>query len=144
MDKNEEYKSMSKVTQININRLGKEKGAYEVYKFNSTNNTKGFTKALSNIIEIYMLNIDFYKEMVYNGNKKFICDNYLLCAMDLQPEDIDNISEGNEVLMEYKKDLEKINDDEDFVKWISPEKEAEMFEKNKNISSRRKRNSRRN
>ena len=66
--------------------------------------------------------------MVYNGNKKFIYDNYLLCAMDLKPVDIDNISEGNECLMEYKKDLEKINNDEDFVKWISAEKEAEMFE----------------
>lgn len=129
VDKKKEYKDMPKVTQININRLGKDKGAYEVYKLNSTNNTKGFAKTLSNIIEIYMLNIDFYKEMVYNGNKKFICDNYLLCAMDLQPEDIDNILEGNEVLMEYKKNLEKINDNEDFVKWISSEEEAEMFER---------------
>jgi len=32
-------------------------------------------------------------------------------------------------LMEYKKDLEKINNDEDFVNWISSEKEAEMFER---------------
>lgn len=67
--------------------------------------------------------------MVYNGNKKFIKDNYLLCAVDLKPEDIDNISEGNDGLMEFKNDLEKINDDEDFVNWISSEKEAEMFER---------------
>ena len=129
LEKKKEYKDMQKVTQINLNRLGKDKDAYEVYRFNATNNSKGYPKTLTDMIEIYMLNVDFYKEMVYNGNKKFIEDNYLLCAMDLQPEDIDNISEGNESLMEYKKDLEKINDNEDFVKWISSEEEAEMFER---------------
>ena len=54
-----------------------------------------------------MVNIDYYREMVYNKNKKFIKENYLLCVMDLQPSDIDNIKEGNEFLMEYKNDLEK-------------------------------------
>ena len=53
-----------------------------------------------------MINIDFYKKMVYNGNKKFIKKNYLLCAMDLTTNDIDKISEGNEELMEFKKMLE--------------------------------------
>jgi len=67
--------------------------------------------------------------MVYNKNNKFINENYMLCVMDLQPSDIDNIKEGNGLLMEYKKDLEKINNDEDFVNWISSEKEAEMFER---------------
>ena len=124
-----DYKQMDKIIQINLNRLGKNKEGLEVYKFNSTYNRKGFPKTLTDIIEIYMINIDFYKEMVYNGNKKFIKDNYLLCAVDLKPEDIDNISEGNESLMEFKKNLEKINDDEDFVNWISAEKEAEMFER---------------
>ena len=38
VEKKKEYKDMQKVTQININRLGKDKGAYEVYKFNATNN----------------------------------------------------------------------------------------------------------
>ena len=71
-----------------------------------------------------MVNIDFYKEMVYNDNNKFIKDNYLLCAMDLKPDDIDKISEGNEKLMEFKKSLEEINDREDFVKWMSAEEEA--------------------
>lgn len=124
-----EYNKMEKVTQINLNRLGKNKEGLEIYKLNGTNNSKGFPKTLTDIIEIYMVNIDFYKEMVYNGNKKFIEDNYLLCAIDLQPKDIENISEGNECLMEYKKNLERINDDEDFVKWIDKETEAEMFER---------------
>ena len=80
-----------------------------------------------------MVNIDYYKKMVYNGNKKFISNNYLLCAMNLQPSELDNIKEGNEMLMEYKKDLEKINNDEDFVKWMSAEEEAEMFERTRLI-----------
>ncbi|MBO5095404.1 MAG: PD-(D/E)XK nuclease family transposase [Bacilli bacterium] len=129
ISKKKSYKQAEKIIQININSLGKYNDGIEVYRFNATNNAKGLPKVLSNIIEIYMVNIDYYKKMVYNGNKKFISDNYLLCAMDLQPSDLDNIKEGNEMLMEYKKDLEKINNDEDFVKWMSAEEEAEMFER---------------
>ena len=129
----EDYENMKKVIQININSLGEENDGIEVYRFNATKNAKGFPKVLSNIIEIYMVNIDYYKKMVYNGNKKFISNNYLLCAMDLQPSDLDNIKEGNEMLMEYKKDLEKINNDEDFVKWMSAEEEAKMFERTRLI-----------
>jgi len=127
--KENEYKNIPKVIQININRMGKNKDGIEIYKFNGTNNSKGFPKTISDIIEIYMVNIDYYREMVYNKNNKFINENYMLCVMDLQPSDIDNIKEGNGLLMEYKKDLEKINNDEDFVNWISSEKEAEMFER---------------
>lgn len=134
VEKTKDYTNMEKVIQINISRLGKTDAGYEIYKFNSTYKIVGFPKILTDIIEIYMVNIDFYKQMVYNGNKKFINDNYLLCAMDLSPFDIDNISEGNEKLMEFKENLEKINDDEDFVKWMSAEKEAEII-KNTIIST---------
>ena len=121
---NDDYNKMPKVIQINVNRLGKTEVGCEVYTINAENNHEGFNKTLTDIIEIYMVNIDFYKEMAYNGNKKFIKDNYLLCAMDLKPDDIDKISEGNEKLMEFKKSLEEINDREDFVKWMSAEEEA--------------------
>lgn len=127
VDKAKNYSETERVIQININRLGSTSKGYEVYRLNSEHNSKEFPKTLTDVLEIYTVNIDFYKEMVYNGNKKFIKDNYLLCAMDLQPDDIDKISEGNEDLMDFKEMLEKINDNEDFVKWISAEKEAEMF-----------------
>ena len=66
---------MPKVIQINVNRLGKTEVGCEVYTINAEDNHEGFDKTLTDIIEIYMINIDFYKERVYNGNKKFIEDN---------------------------------------------------------------------
>jgi len=126
VSKSGEYDNMQKVIQININRLGETEKGYEVYRLNATEEYKGFPKLLTDVIEIYMVNIDFYKKMVYNGNKKFIKKNYLLCAMDLTTNDIDKISEGNEELMEFKKMLEEINSTEDFVKW-DYEKDAEMI-----------------
>ena len=125
--KAKDYNKMEKVIQININKMGKTSKGIVSYKLNALEEVKGFERTLTDVIEIYMVNIDFYKDMVYNGNKKFIKDNYLLCAMDLLPEDIDKISEVNEELMEFKEMLEKINDSEDFVKWISAEEEAEIF-----------------
>ena len=127
VEKAKDYGKMEKVIQININKMGKTSKGVVSYKLNADEECEVFPNTLTDVIEIYMVNIDFYKDMVYNGNKKFIKDNYLLCAMDLKPNDIDKISEGNEELMEFKEMLEKINDNEDFVKWIDAEKEAEIF-----------------
>ena len=137
VDKSKNYDKTKKVIQININRLGDTSYGYQTYKLNADDKKEGFLDTLTDILEIYIVNIDFYKNMVYNGNKKFIRDNYLLCAMDLKPDDIDKISEGNEELMEFKESLEKINDDEDFVKWMSAEEEAEVI-KNTIISVAKK------
>ena len=121
------YKDIKKVVQINLCRLGKTESGIMKYNMASETKSTSFKEILTDILEIYVVNVDFYKKMVYNGNKKFICDNYLLCAMDLKPKDIDKISEGNEELMEYKEDLEKINDNEDFVKWVSIKDDEEKI-----------------
>ena len=135
--KTKDYEKMENVIQININRMGHTSKGVVSYKLNADKECDGFPKTLTDVIQIYMVNIDFYKDMVYNGNKKFIKENYLLCAMDLLPEDIDKISEGNEELMEFKEMLEKINDSEDFVKWISAEEEAEIFNNTMRNEARR-------
>lgn len=129
ISKENDYSNMKKVIQININRLGKTEVGCQMYTLSSQENKKGFENILTDILQIYVVNIDFYKNLVYNGNKKLIKDNYLLCALDLEPDDIDKISEGNEELMVFKKLLEEINDQEDFVNWISAEEESEKIQR---------------
>ena len=135
--KDEDYSNMKKVIQININRLGKTNVGCQIYNLRSEESKEGFKDVLTDIIQIYVVNIDFYKNLVYNGNKKLIKDNYLLCAMDLEPDDIDKISERNEDLMRFKKMLEEINDREDFVNWISAEEESKKIERTKIIEAKK-------
>ena len=127
VEKSQNYKEVTKVIQINLCHLGNTEKGIVKYQIRSEEKVLGFEEVFTEKMEIYVVNVDFYKKMVYNGNKKFICENYLLCALDLSLKEIDKISEGNEILMNFKEELEKINDDEDFVKWMSYEEEQEKI-----------------
>ena len=127
VERSQNYKDVTKVIQINICHLGKTEKGIVKYQVRSEELVTGFETIFTEKMEIYVVNVDFYKKMVYNGNKKFINENYLLCALDLSLKEIDKISEGNEILMDFRKDIEKINDDEDFVKWMSYQEEQEKI-----------------
>lgn len=120
------YKDAEKVLQINLCYLGQTGKGIVKYQVRSEEVVDGFEQIFTEKMEIYVVNVDFFKNMVYNGNKKFIEENYLLCALDLSLKEIDKISEGNEILMNFKDSIEKINNNEDFVKW-NYEKEAERI-----------------
>ena len=123
--KGEDYYDAIKVIQINLNRLGKTEEGIVEYALRLDKKVKGYKKELSDIIKIYMVNIDYYKEIYKRKDKKLIKENSMICMLDLKEEEIE--CEGNEIIMGYKKDLERINDDEDFVKWMSYEEEEKKI-----------------
>ena len=49
-----------------------------------------------------------FNKMLHDGNKKLIKESYLLCALDLTQKEIDEISEENEILMDFRKRIEKL------------------------------------
>ena len=124
LDKSEKDKQTlkGKVRQININFGRKSKGIEDIAVVNLTDNKKVTTK-----IEIKNLNVDFYMKKYYN-NYKLTKEEEIYVMLGLELEELNKLSERNEIVKEFKKSVEEANKDELVVKWFSPEQEREMRE----------------
>ena len=124
LDKSEKDKETlkGKVRQININFGRKSKGIEDIAIVNLMTNKKITTK-----IEIKNLNVDFYTKKYYN-NYKLTEEEKLYAMLGLEIEELNKISERNDIVKEFKKSVEEANKDELVVKWFSPEQEREMRE----------------
>ena len=124
LDKSEKDKQTLKgnVKQININFGRKSKGIEDIAIVNLMTNKKITTK-----IEIKNLNIDFYVKKYYN-NYKLTKEEEIYVMLGLELEELNKLSERNEIVKEFKKSVEEANKDELVVKWFSPEQEREMRE----------------
>ena len=124
LDKSEKDKQTLKgsVRQININFGRKSKGIEDIAVVNLTDNKKLTTK-----IEIKNLNVDFYTKKYYN-NYKLTKEKELYAMLGLELEDLEKLSERNEIVKEFKESVEEANKNELVVKWFTPEQEREMRE----------------
>ena len=124
LDKSEKDKQTlkGKVRQININFGRKSKGIEDIAVVNLMTNKKVTTK-----IEIKNLNVDFYTKKYYN-NYKLTEEEKLYAMLGLEIEELNKLSERNDIVKEFKKGVEEANKDELVVKWFSPEQEREMRE----------------
>ena len=124
LDSSEKDKQTLKgsVRQININFGRKSKGIEDIAVVNLTDNKKLTTK-----IEIKNLNVDFYTKKYYN-NYKLTKEEELYAMLGLELEDLEKLSERNEIVKEFSKRVEEANNDELVVKWFTPEQEREMRE----------------
>ena len=124
LDRSEKDKQTLKgsVRQININFGRKSKGIEDIAVVNLTENKKLTTK-----IEIKNLNVDFYTKKYYN-NYKLTKEEELYAMLGLELEDLEKLSERNEIVKEFSKRVEEANNDELVVKWFTPEQEREMRE----------------
>ena len=100
----------------------KSKGIEDIAIVNLMTNKKITTK-----IEIKNLNIDFYVKKYYN-NYKLTKEEEIYVMLGLELEELNKLSERNEIVKEFKKSVEEANKDELVVKWFSPEQEREMRE----------------
>ena len=124
LDKSEKDKETlkGKVKQININFGRRSNGIEDIAIVNLMTNKKITTK-----IEIKNLNIDFYVKKYYN-NYKLTKEEEIYVMLGLELEELNKLSERNEIVKEFKKSVEEANKDELVVKWFSPEQEREMRE----------------
>ena len=124
LDKSEKDKQTLKgcVRQININFGRKSKGIEDIAVVNLTENKKLTTK-----IEIKNLNVDFYTKKYYN-NYKLTKEEELYTMLGLALEELEKLSERNDIVKEFKESVEEANKDELVVKWFTPEQEREMRE----------------
>ena len=106
--KNQDYKKMPKVIQININRFGHFKSKREILKFRS--------KDEDGIVETdkfinYHLNLKKIERKYEQGNKLSKLEKELLILTLKSVEEINKLSEGDEELMEVAKNLKDITYD---------------------------------
>ena len=84
-------------------------------------------KYVSNFL-IIELNMDKYMEFWYNKDEKEINEYIEYIMLDLGEKDLKNVSKGNGVVKKYMEELVKVNEDADFLNFISVEKDNMMIE----------------
>ena len=67
-------------------------------------------------------------EFWYNKDEKEINEYIEYIMLDLGEKDLRNISKGNGVVKKYMEELVKVNEDADFLNFISVEKDNMMIE----------------
>ena len=131
------YNENVKVIQINFtygleSEFKNDKG-YRIYKIRDEDN-----KCYVENFTIYEFDMDYYNDIWYSGDEEKILNNKYLIMMDLDKKDLNKLSKEDKVVEKYMCELERVNEDPDFIEYISAEKDNEMIENSLKIEYRRK------
>ena len=112
----EDYISMKEHIQINFTcNLPKEHPMVGEFKLRDKNTNKEFIDNLT----IYEYNLDKISERCYNEN-----ENYDYVAMlNSDSKELEKICGGNEYMEKFKEEVEKLNEDEEMVFFLSQEED---------------------
>lgn len=117
-----EYNEEVEIIQINLSyELKSDKLRNEYYV--QTDDHERFVSNLK-IIEI---NMEKYKEMWYSKNRKEIEENKILVMLDLEKEELKELSKKDKVVSQYMKELDKINEDIEFRQYMSHEEDEKKI-----------------
>ena len=122
-EKGNKYKITHKIIQINLNFKNGEYKKCEYLLYD-----KKHEIVLTDYIKIYNISVDKYKKNYYNNDKKFTKGEELIIMLDLNKKDLEELSEKSESVKEYKENVDKANNDEFIVNWISREEEQKQYE----------------
>ena len=117
----EQYKEKIDIIQINLNYGVKDKEYKRIYKMRDE---KG-KEYIKNCI-IYEINMDKYKELLYNNNKEGIEKNKYLLMLDMGLEELEKYK-TDRVVKEYMEKMERLNQNPMFINWITKEKDEQMI-----------------
>lgn len=119
-DVGEDYTSMPNIMQINFTcGLPNNYPTLGIYKLvdNKTN-----IKYIDNFT-IYEYNIDKVKDEYQKGNKEY----KFLAMLKSRPEELIEICEGDKFMEEFKKKVEKLNEDHEFIEYMSQEEDMKKL-----------------
>ena len=77
---------------------------------------------IDNLI-IYEFNLPKIKETCYNKNNK----HKFIALLDANKEELTKLSNGDKLMEKFKSEVDKLNSDDKFVKFLSDEKEVELL-----------------
>ena len=117
------YDLDNKTIQININfnSKGKEKEVWRLCDLRSK-------QPVTDFLTIFNIYVDLYIEKYYNNGKKFSNGEEVIIMLGLNKEELAELAERSEIVMRYKKLVDKVNEDKSLFKWFSQEEEREMYE----------------
>ena len=114
----EEYTEDVMFIQINLTYGKKEEDAYKIYYMQDENGKK-----FVNNLKIYEFNMDYYKKVWDNNDKKLIEENKALVMLDLSLEELRKLSKEDRMVNKYMSNLEKINKEPEFREYMSLEED---------------------
>ena len=116
--KSKEYIKGKKVIQINLDNYDRFKEGKFIYK-TSLMEENIYVKR-NEEIEIYDVNLDYLKYVAYNDIKKDKLARLLYLLVETDEEKIKKIYEGDELLMDVKKEAERIMENFDALLYYDP------------------------
>ena len=115
------YSEEIKMIQINLNYGAKDKEYKRIYKMRDEEGKEYIKNCI-----IYEINMDKYKEILYNKNKEEIEKNKYILMLDMNLEELEKYKE-DKVVKEYMEKMERLNQNPMFINWITKEKDEEMI-----------------
>ena len=116
--KSKDYVKSKKVVQINLNNYDRFQKQEFVYKTKLIEENKYIQR--NEEIEIYDVNLDYLDKVGYNYTKKNKLAKYLYLLVEEDEEKIKKIYEGDELLMDVKKEAERIMENFDALLYYDP------------------------
>ena len=125
-----DYRNIKRVIQINFNDFKYFSDEDIIIKFQMTSENGLYIDPIYG--EVYYVNLAILKKLWYNEGKKQSLNDFdlkllMLCASER--ETLDELAERDESLMNVKKNIEELSDDEDIIGLYDVKKAAE-WEKN--------------
>ena len=74
-------------------------------------------------MDIIEFNIDKIKKLWYNGDKELT----FIAALDANIEELDKMSEGDEYMELFEKEVKRLNENQKFTAFMTPEEENEKL-----------------
>ena len=126
VDISEDYNKVRKCIQLNLTS-GKKgidlRSEYALLKRNVLEE-----EVFSENFKIYEINVDLLKEAYYNNNVEIVNKYKPVIMLTLDREELEEFSVGDERIMEYKKRVEKLNSNPEFMVFMSREEDQRKTE----------------
>ena len=114
----ESYTEETKIIQINFSYGLKDNNGIRIYKIQDKEN-----KEFVNNFLIYEINMDYYLKLWYNKNEQQVNIYKYLIMLNLEENDLKEISIKDKVVMKFMDELVKLNSRPEFREYMSVEED---------------------
>ena len=117
------YTEKTKIIQINFTYGLKDNEGIRIYKIQDKDN-----KEFVNNFLIYEINMDYYLNLWYNKNEQQVNIYKYLIMLNLEENDLKEISKKDKVVTKYMEELVKLNKNPEFREYMSKEEDERKIQ----------------
>ncbi len=126
VDMSNDYTKIKKCIQLNLTSGKKDIDLRSEYALLKRNSKEEIIYSKNFII--YEISVDLALKSYYNNDIEVINKYKPVIMLALDREELEKLSMGDERVMEYRKRVEKLNDDENFIQFMSAEEDQKKTE----------------